>query len=305
MRTFFVVNAHSANGETGRRWAEIYAKGMRSLGEMHCAFTERPMDAVRLTRQALREGYECIVAVGGDGTLSEVVNGFFEEGKALAPDARLAVLPRGTGCDFRRTLGWTLKLEEAFERIRQRKTVLVDVGFLECEDMEGKPHSRYFINECSFGIAGDIARRANETTKVLGGKVSFMLASLKALSRHVDKEVEVCMDGGTAERWPVTSLTVANGAYFGGGMKVAPEANVMDGFFNVTRWSAYGLSDFIWKNRSIYSGAHTRLSRTHQYTCKALTARSRQEVLIDCDGEQPGRLPCTVRMVPQAIRLCI
>ncbi|MCL2178321.1 MAG: diacylglycerol kinase family lipid kinase [Proteobacteria bacterium] len=305
MRIFFVVNAHSANGETGRCWPEIHAQGMRSLGEMNCAFTERPMDAVRLTRWALRGGYDCIVAVGGDGTLSEVVNGFFDEGGPLAPEARLAILPRGTGCDFRRTFGWTLKLDEAFERIRLRKTILVDVGFLECMGGDGKPHSRYFMNECSFGVSGEIAKRANDTTKVFGGKASFMLAALRAMARYSDKEVEVCMDGETPKCWPITSLTVANGAYFGGGMKVAPEANIMDGLLNITVWSNYGLSDFIWKNRSIYSGAHTRLSRTRQYTCKTLTARSRQEVLIDCDGEQPGKLPCSIRVVPQAIRLCV
>jgi YegS/Rv2252/BmrU family lipid kinase len=305
MRIFFVVNAHSANGETGRRWAEIHAQGMRSLGEMNCAFTERPRDAVRLTRWALRGGYDCIVAVGGDGTLSEVVNGFFDENGPVAPDACLAILPRGTGCDFRRTLGWTLKLDEAFTRIRLAKTVLVDVGFLECVGVDGKPHSRYFINECSFGVSGEIAKRANETTKALGGKMSFMLASFRAFTRYADREVEFCMDGGAFERWPVTNLTVANGAYFGGGMKVAPEANIMDGLFNVTLWSDYGLSDFIWKNRSIYSGAHTRFERTRQYICKELTARSKQEVNIDCDGEQPGRLPCTIHVVPQAIRLCI
>jgi len=305
MRIFFVVNAHSANGETGRRWPEIQAQGMRSLGEINCAFTERPMDAVRLTRGALRGGYDCIVAVGGDGTLSEVVNGFFDEGVPLAPEARLAILPRGTGCDFRRTFGWTLKLNEAFERIRLGKTVLVDVGALECVGADGKPHSRYFINECSFGVSGEGVKLANETTKVFGGKASFMLSSFRAIMRYSDKEIEYCMDGGAPECWPVTTLTVANGAYFGGGMKVAPEANVMDGLLNITVWSGYGVWDFIWKNRSIYSGAHTRLSGTRQYTCKTLTARSKQEVLIDCDGEQPGKLPCSIRVVPQVIRLCV
>jgi len=263
------------------------------------------MDAIRLTRWALRGGYNCIVAVGGDGTLNEVVNGFFDEKGPIAPDACLAVLPRGTGCDFRRTFGWTLKLDEAFERIRLAKTVPVDVGFLECEGVDGKPHSRYFINECSFGVSGEIVKRANETTKALGGKMSFMLASLRVFMRYADKEVELCMDGGNFERRPITTLTVANGAYFGGGMKVAPEANVRDGLLNVTLWSDYGLSDFVWKNRSIYSGAHTRFSRTQQYTCKALTARSKEEVLIDCDGEQPGKLPCSIRVLPQSIRLCV
>ncbi|HZI10954.1 MAG TPA: acylglycerol kinase family protein, partial [Myxococcus sp.] len=106
MKTFLVVNPRSANGQTGKRWAEIGAQVGKALGDFGHGFTQGGMDAARITRQALEEGYECIVAVGGDGTLNEVTNGFFREGKPINPHAVLGLIPRGTGGDFRRTFGW-------------------------------------------------------------------------------------------------------------------------------------------------------------------------------------------------------
>src|SRR5690349_3585218 len=103
MKTFFVVNPQSANGQTGRKWAELSARLASVLGSFGHAFTARPMDAAAHAAKALDEGYECVVAVGGDGTINEVVNGFFRDGKAIRSDAVLGVLPRGTGGDFKRS----------------------------------------------------------------------------------------------------------------------------------------------------------------------------------------------------------
>ena len=105
MKTFFVVNPYSANGTTGKRWAELQAKIARAIPEFDHAFTERPMHAAELARAAIGKGFDCIVAVGGDGTINEVTNGFFEAGKAINPDAALGVLPLGTGGDFRKCFG--------------------------------------------------------------------------------------------------------------------------------------------------------------------------------------------------------
>ena len=117
MRTFLVVNPKSASGETGRRWPEIHAEVLRTLGEADHAFTERPMHAAELTATALRDGYRRIVAIGGDGTVNEVVNGFFRHPGGVPPDARLALIPRGTGGDFRRTFGLEGGLREACSRL--------------------------------------------------------------------------------------------------------------------------------------------------------------------------------------------
>lgn len=305
MKNYFVVNPKSANGQTGKRWPEILAQLTRSLGECPHAFTERPLHASQLATRALEEGYECVVAVGGDGTINEVVNGFFREGRAINPKAAVGVVPRGTGGDFRKTFGWDDSLASAAARLSTDKTEPLDVGLVEFLDHRGQRGSRYFANIASFGISGQVDHEVNHSSKVLGGKLSFMLGSVKAFLKYADRTVHVSVDGGTEERLSITSLAVANGRYFGGGMMVAPTAVTSDGVFEVTVWSGYGLTDFALKSASIYDGTHVNWPGTRTLRCKALSARSDQDVLIDVDGEQPGRLPAAFSMLPAAIRLKI
>jgi YegS/Rv2252/BmrU family lipid kinase len=306
MKTFLVVNPRSANGQTGRKWAELQAVIGKGLGEFSHAFTERPMDAARLAQDALQRGFDCIVAVGGDGTLNEVVNGFFENGRALNPSAALGLIARGTGGDFGRTFGWKVDLQQAVDRLKSEKTEPFDVGVVEYTDHERRPGRRYFANVCSFGVSGLVAKKVNEGSKALGGKLSFMLGSVKALFAYQDKPIRVSFDGKPAESLKITALAVANGKYFGGGMQVAPEADTRDGMFHVTVWSGYGLSDFALKQKGIYTGEHVRWEGTRTLQAKEIKAEPANEgdeILLDVDGEQPGRLPCRMSILPSAIRL--
>lgn len=305
MKTFLVVNPGSANGQTGRRWPEMAARISAKLGDFQHAFTERPMHAEALTRRAIDDGHDCIVAVGGDGTLNEVVNGFFREGKAVHPGVRLAVVPRGTGGDFRKTFGWDAHLDAALERIARGVTRPLDVGRLRFVDHQGQSTERYFANVCSFGVSGLVDREVNKTSKALGGKLSFMLGSVKALLKYDDKKVRVSFDGGPAEDLQVTTLSVANGQYFGGGMKVAPGADPSDGKFDVVIWTGYGLTDFALKSKAIYDGSHVKMKGTRVLRATRLEASSENEVLLDVDGEQPGRLPCEMSILPGAITLLV
>lgn len=303
MKTFFVVNPKSANGATGRRWAELAASIARTLSDFGVEFTKGPMDAAHITRTALKAGYECIVAVGGDGTINEVVNGFFEDGKALNPNAALGVLPRGTGGDFRKTFEWDTDFDAALRRLKTPDTRPFDVGRLDFVGHDGKPQVRYFANICSFGVSGLVDQEVNKTSKALGGAVSFAWGSLKALTKYRDQRVRVTFDGQPLEEVMVTTLSVANGKFFGGGMKVAPDADVSDGLFDVVIWSGYGLVDFVVRSKNLYSGAHVHQKGTRVLRAKKVVAESDETVLIDCDGEAPGRLPCSMTMLPSAIRL--
>lgn len=303
MKTFFVVNPKSANGGTGRRWAELAASIARTLSDFGVEFTKGPLDAVHITRTALKSGYECIVAVGGDGTINEVTNGFFEDGKVINPNAALGVLPRGTGGDFRKTFDWALDDAAAINRLKTPETRPFDVGRLDFLGHDGKPQTRYFANICSFGVSGVVDAEVNKTSKALGGKVSFMLGSFKAMTRYKDQRVRLTLDDKPLEEVMVTTLSVANGKFFGGGMKVAPDADVSDGLFDVVIWSGYGLKDFVVKSAGIYSGEHVKWKNTRVVRAKRVVAESDEKVLIDCDGEQPGTLPCTMTILPSAIRL--
>lgn len=304
MKTFLVVNPRSANGQTGKRWVEISAQVGRVLGEFGHGFTSGGMDAARLARQAIEDGYECIVAVGGDGTLNEVTNGFFRDGQVINPQATLGLLPRGTGGDFRRTFGWDLELTSALERLRTEKTEPFDVGRLEFIDNDGNPATRFFANIASFGVSAVVAREVNQGSKALGGNLSFMWGTVKGLMKYTEQQVRLTVDGGAPETVSVTAVAVSNGRYFGSGMFVAPDALTHDGLFDVTIWSNYGLSDFVLKSKGVYNGDHVNWKGTRRLRCRTLHAESETgDVFLDVDGETPGRLPCTMTLLPGAIRL--
>jgi YegS/Rv2252/BmrU family lipid kinase len=304
-KTFLVVNPMSANGRTGKQFPEIAAAVRSKAGEFDHAFTTRIGDGETLAREALKKGYTRVVAVGGDGTANEVVNGFFEGGKPVRPDAVFALIPRGTGGDLRKTFGWTNKVDEAASRLNVAKNGAVDVGRITFMGHDGRERERYFINVASFGVSGVVVDEVNHTSKALGGAISFQLASLKALLKYSDKPIRLSVDDGAAEELKVTCVAVGNGGYFGGGMWVCPKAKPDDGLFDVTVWSGFGLLDFATKKSQIYSGAHVNFPGTRTLRAKKVRAESDHVVLIDVDGEQPGRLPVTIEILPSAIQVCL
>jgi YegS/Rv2252/BmrU family lipid kinase len=303
MKTFLVVNPRSAGGQTGKRWAEISSQVTRAIGDFGFGFTESAMDAARLTRQALLDGYECVAAVGGDGTVNEVVNGFFAEGKPLNPHAALGLIPRGTGGDFRRAFGWDLDLDSALARLRTDTTEPFDVGLAEYVNHQGQKESRYFANIASFGVSAEIAHAVNTGSKALGGNLSFLWGTVKTMAKYKDRRVRLRVDGGEPEDLGITVIAVSNGRYFGSGMCVAPKAITHDGLFELTLWRDYGVHDFVIKSKGVYNGDHITWSKTRYLQCRVLEAESDQDVLLEMDGEVPGKLPCRISILPGAIRL--
>jgi YegS/Rv2252/BmrU family lipid kinase len=302
---FLVVNPNSGGGATGRKWPKLEAEARRLLGNIAVGLTSRPLEAMELTKHALEAGHRTILAVGGDGTLNEVVNGFFRpDGTSIAPDAVVGLLPQGTGGDFRRTLGIPTAWTAALEHLAKAPVRRADVGRVRFRAHDGSEAVRHFFNVGSFGVSGAVDEEVNRSTnKWLGGRLAFMLASMRALSRWRDRRVRIIVDGGAAEEVSVTALALGNGQYFGGGMRVAPEAKVDDGIFHTTLWSRYGLWDFIFRQPGIYSGAHVTWDKTRCFTAKTLRAESDDRVLLDLDGEQPGTLPATFELLPGAIGL--
>jgi YegS/Rv2252/BmrU family lipid kinase len=310
VKPFLVVNPRSANGATARHFDGIAHAVRGAVGDVAHGFTERPMHAVDLTREALRAGHDLIIAVGGDGTVNEVVNGFFHPARPgeaptpIRPGAALALLPRGTGGDFRRTLGLDGDMGRCAGRLKGDR-VAVDVGRVDYTAHDGSPASRYFINVGEVGVGARVVDIANRSSKRLGGKATFMLASLRALAGWRDLRIRASFDGGPAEDLSVTTLAIANGKFFGGGMMVAPEARLDDGQFHVTVWSGFGLSDFVLRSASMYDGSHVKLKGTRTLTARTVRAEPAgpEEVGIEVDGERLGRLPATFTVLPGALLL--
>jgi YegS/Rv2252/BmrU family lipid kinase len=310
MKPFLVVNPRSAGGSTARRFDSISQAARNAVGDVEHAFTERVMHAADLTREALQRGHDLVIAVGGDGTINEVVNGFFEKpragepARAVSAGAALGVLPRGTGGDLRKTIGLDGDLWRSAQRLKGTRKP-ADVGRVDFVGEDGQPAARYFINVGEVGVGARVVDIANASSKMLGGKLTFMISSLRALVGWRDLAVKVSFDGEPAQELSVTTLAIANGRYFGGGMMVAPEAKIDDGLFHVTIWSGFTLSDFVLKSGAMYDGSHTRLKGT---TCRtARTVRiepgGSEAVGIEVDGERIGRLPATFTILPGALQL--
>ena len=243
-----------------------------------------------------------VVCVGGDGTLNEVVGGFFDGAMPIAPHAVLGVVAVGTGCDFGRTIDQA-GLESACARLRGRRTRSIDVGLARFTGHDGAPTSRMFINLASFGCSGLVAHLVSPRLKALSGQLAFTLATLRALANYRDQTVTLEFDRLPPRTLAITNCAFGNGRFFGAGMRVAPAAQLDDGELDVTIWSGFRLMDFIRKRHTLYDGSHVREPGTQVLRVRRAVATSESTVLLELDGESAGRLPAQLELLDRALRL--
>ncbi|MBN1835697.1 MAG: diacylglycerol kinase family lipid kinase [Spirochaetales bacterium] len=297
-KTFFVVNPHSSHGRTAAQWPEWRRRVQDVLGRADYALTERHMHAAELAGDALTRGYELVVAVGGDGTLNEVLNGFFSAGVPLHPEAALGYLPSGTGADFARTMGHHERsIEEHIACWREDRLRRLDCGEVRFLATTGEETRRLFINESSLGFSADTAEAVNRASKHFRGKLPFFLGVLRTLGALRTPVLHVVVDGTTVHRGPTLLVAVANGKYFGGSMMIAPNAEVDDGQFDVIVIDGMSRLQVLRKIPKIYSGSHLSEPEVHAYRGSQVHIQaSGTEVLLEMDGEQPGKLSADFRI---------
>ncbi len=302
MKPFLIVNPASASGRTGRHFDAI-ARAVRSaVGDFECAFTRARGDGVRLAREAVTAGGKLLVAVGGDGTASEVIDGM----QPSAPEGALfGYIPRGTGGDLRRTVGIAQDVQGAARALASENVAVLDLGRIEFAGPDGSRQVRHFANVAGLGISGVVSRRVNHGFRLPSGKLSFMVATARALLGWSDQPVRWRVDDGPWHEERLTALSVCNGRYFGGGMKVAPDAHMDDGLFDVVVWKGLGIGDFVVKRPMLYDGTHVRLHNTRVLRAKTVEVEPMEgaTVDLDVDGENPGTLPARFTILPGALRI--
>lgn len=296
----FVVNPASANGSTGRRWPEISRSaaevGLRGRTEL----SRRQGEITDLALAAAQSGADLIVAVGGDGTVNETVNGLMRADPDERPD--LAVIPRGTGTDFVRTFKIPTDVEKAADIAVNGSVTKLDVGKVSYRTWGGSTEEAYFANAGGAGISGAIAKRANATSKVLGGKVSFLWAVLAVYSGWAADEIEVDLDGET-RRATMLEVLVTNAQYVAGGMWVAPDADPGDGILDVILVGDLTTKELLPTLAKVYRGKHFPNPKLELVRAKRVAVDGASSLPIQLDGEQPGTTPAVFEVVPGAIRL--
>src|SRR4029079_4423622 len=218
-----IVNPSSAGGSTGEAWPQIASDLRSHFGAFRVLFTKQRGDAATLANEAARKGAQLIIACGGDGTISEVANGILSSGK----DVELGILPSGTGGDFRRTLEIPSRTRDAAKILRTGRTARIDAGRVSYVDRNGTDATRYFVGVASCGMSTKVIER------VKADHASFASALLKTAMRNEPVRLVVQLDDSHEHHLVVSNLCVANARYFGGGMKIAPDAKLTDGKFDV------------------------------------------------------------------------
>jgi diacylglycerol kinase (ATP) len=303
-----VVNPRSGGGRAGRTFTEVKQVIERRLGPVDVAMTERPGHAIELARDAARAGASLVLAVGGDGTLHEVANGVLE-----APGSKTAVgyVGQGTGGDFRRSLGIEHRLDAYVEAIASGRETRADVGRLTYRAPDGATRTRHFINILSAGMGGLVDRFVADTSKALGGKAAYFLASARALAacERGRLRCDAALGADRQERRVDTfMIAICNGRYFGGGMHVAPMAKLDDGRFEVVSMDAPSKLAFMSFSRRIYEGKHLSAPGVQHFACDRIAIDienegARRVFLLDVDGEPLGGLPLDVELLPSALTL--
>ena len=296
----FLVNPASANGSTGKRWPEIAQRAAAAGLEGDALISTRAGELADLTAQAVEGGARRLVAVGGDGTVYEVVNGLMRGGPH--PDVELAIVPRGTGTDFVRTFKIPTKLDRALEVARDGRLQTIDLGRARYAAWDGTEADAYFANFGGAGISGAIARRANATTKALGGRISFLWATLAVFARWTSAEIRVEVDG-EQRSGPMFEVLATIGAYAGGGMHVTPDAASDDGLFDTMLIGDVTKLDFVTTFPKIYRGRHLAHPKIEVLRGKRVSIDADERLPITLDGEQPGTTPVVFDVVPGALRV--
>jgi len=297
-----VVNPASGAGKAGREWAAIEGWLPSSGLPYEVARTTRPLEATEIAQRAVRESRPVVVAVGGDGTLNEVVNGFFRNGAPLPTTSKLAMVPLGTGGDFRRTLRIPSDPKLAIDVLRSGVVRRLDAGCVTFQTEDGGTGVRHFINIADAGLGGEVVHIVGNGTK-RWGSATYTVAGLRALMGFKNKPMTVNIDGVDHEIAKAQQVVVANCQYFGGGMQMAPSASPTDGVFDVILIKNAGKIETMRGMNDIRSGKHLDQTNPKMELMygKRVSVSSPQKVRIDIDGESVGFLPALFEIQPGAI----
>ena len=303
--TLFIINPASARGATLRTWTDARKELVAAGVDFDEHVTVSSDEANHVTREALNAGITRIIAVGGDGTIGEVVNGYLDDwGRPINSDASIGLLPSGTGTDFRRSLGITSR-GDWIRTLISSQTRLIDAARAQFQNRDGANVFRNFINVASFGLGGDVSALVNDWREKLprwvGGRARFAAAAVAALGRYKNIAVSVRID---QREMKINSnlIVVANGRFAGGGMMLAPHAELDDGLLDVIVTHGATRLDVIRELPRIHRGSHLKNPKVTEWRGAEVSIDASEPMAIDLDGEMVGLTPALLRVLPSAIR---
>lgn len=297
----FIVNPVAGAGRTARIWPELRSRLNDSGLKFDSALTSASGHATSLAREALLKGYELIVAVGGDGTVNEVVNGICTDGGEK--NVTLGIISTGTGSDLIRTLGIPRAPLESGRILLSPRKQAIDIGLAEFV-LGGQTARRFFVNFAGVGIDAEIVRATTQRFKRLGDKPAYLAGLMATVFSYRNVQTSIILDGDVATK-KVCEVLVSNGKYGGGSMLVAPEADPADGWLDVMSIKEMSKVELLRCFPTIYKGTHIRNPKVEMKRAKEIEIRPVNPLPLQADGELLGETPVKIRIVPKMLNVAV
>jgi YegS/Rv2252/BmrU family lipid kinase len=300
-----IINPNAGVGKCSKDWEKISGLLISHSIEYQAVFTKKRLHATELTRQYIEKGFRKFIAIGGDGTLNEVVNGILEQKKVASQDITIAVISVGTGNDWIRTFNIPLDYSHAIALIKKQDTFLQDAGRVTYMGSEGQSMTRYFINMAGLGFDGLVAQKTNaDKDRGVGNALQYVKNIFLSLFAFKSVPTRIVTDGKEIQT-KIFSIGVGIGKYNGGGMKQAPDAIPDDGLFamtlikDMTKWSV------IANVRRLYDGSIGKHKKVEMLKGSNIYIEPQVPVLLEADGESLGTSPFTFTIIPKSLRVVI
>jgi YegS/Rv2252/BmrU family lipid kinase len=301
-----IVNRAANKGGAARRWAAIEAELRARLGAVEPHFTNAPGHATELACEAIARGARRIIAVGGDGTINEVLNGMLEsDGRLTAPDSALCPIPAGTANELCRALGHLARPAAAFDAAAGNASRPIDLMRVRCTGLDGREVQRFGYLIASLGGAATVSYRTSRSTwlKKLG-QIAYLLMTPVVTLGYRHRDVAISVDGGPAATRRIFTAMIGNTENGGGGMRLVPGAQFDDGALDLLEIGDIPrVSLLLTLMPKLYSGEHARHPRVRTARGKSFRFEAAIETLVDVDGETVGHLPLEVTVLPRAVNI--
>jgi diacylglycerol kinase (ATP) len=300
-KAIVIANPRSGKGRVGKDPESFKAILASADLDFDLRLTERRGHATELAREALEEGHRFLVAVGGDGTIHEIVNGMMGDEGPRNPEAVLGLLAAGSGSDLIKTFGLPSDPVDAVKHLEGDRVFPIDIGRVRYRD-DGQEKSRYFANIAEAGFGAEVVIRAEPLPRFLG-RVRYLLSFWMSLIFFKIKNGKVKLDSGTYEG-PLTNLVIANAQFFGGGMHIAPKAHPADGKFDVLIQKGTK-RDYIAGITKVYKAEHLPSPVIGEHHSARVEVEGEGLLPVEADGEVLGTTPAVFELLPEALKIKI
>lgn len=301
---FVIINPNAGKRKGEQDWTKIHELLIYKGLHFEYTFSEYHKHAISLASQAIENGYRHLLAIGGDGTINEIVNGIFQQNVVSPTDITLGVLTIGTGNDWGRMFDIPMDYEEAIDIIIKNNVFYQDVGFVQFTNSTGFDY-RYFINIAGIGFDAIVAKKTNSLKeRGKSNSLSYLTSLFSSLLKYKHHKSEIFVDESKHKlNTNLFSMNVGICQYNGGGMKQVPNAIPDDGLFDLTIISKVRKFSVFRHLQKIYRGTHLKLPYVKSFQAKTVIIDSASPINLEVDGESLGHTPMEFSIIPKGIKV--